>query len=136
MRSVPGRNRTTHSTEMAKASGQDRVEHDSGPAVLPRNGAVPPPCQRSRHGGASPPIDLELIRQWTPSEPMDCRWTFASSSRCSLPRGNRYEGSRITLVSLLSPWKFSSRSDHHHRSAGTAGQAPGSTGGRVLGQPV
>jgi hypothetical protein len=100
MRSVAGRNRTTHATEMAKASGQDWIEHHGGPAVLPRSGAVPPPCQCSRHDGASPPIDLEPIRQWAPSEPMDCRRTFASSSRCSLAGGNRYEWSRITLVFL------------------------------------
>jgi len=50
MCSVRGRHRTAHPTEMAKASGQYRVEQDRGVTVLPGAGAVPPPCQRGRHG--------------------------------------------------------------------------------------
>ena len=131
MRSVPRRNRTPHSTEMAKASGQDWVEYDSGPAVLPRDSAVSPPCQGARHGATCQPTRLELMRRWAPSQPTGCRWTFAGSSRYSLARGNRCGWSRVTLVSLLS-WKFSSGSDHHHRCAvPLAGAGP--TGDRMLG---
>jgi hypothetical protein len=63
MRSVRGRNWTPNSTEMAEASGQDWVEQDGGPAVPPRAGAVPPPCQGARHGATCPPTRLELMRR-------------------------------------------------------------------------
>ena len=53
MCSVRGRHRTAHPTEMAKASGQNRVEQYGGVTVLPGAGAVPPPCQRGRHGTGS-----------------------------------------------------------------------------------
>ncbi len=49
IRSVRGRNRTTDSTEMAESGGQDWVKQHGGIAVLPRAGAVPPPCQCARH---------------------------------------------------------------------------------------
>ena len=80
MRSVRGRNRTPHSTEMAQASGQDWVEQDSGPAVLPRAGAVPPPCQCARHGAARPPSHVEPVRQWVRSHQNGSRWGFADRS--------------------------------------------------------
>jgi hypothetical protein len=53
MCSVRGRQWTTHSTEMAEASGQDRVEQYGGVPVLPGAGAVPPPRHRGGHGAGS-----------------------------------------------------------------------------------
>ena len=50
MRSLQRRHWTAYPTEMAQASGQNRVEEDSGVTVLPGAGAVPPPCRCGRHG--------------------------------------------------------------------------------------
>ena len=82
MRSVQGRNRTPDSTEMAQASGQDWVEQDSGPAVLPRAGAVPPPCQCARHGAAphARPAIWNRLGQWVRSQQTGSRWGFADPS--------------------------------------------------------
>ena len=96
-----GRNWTPDSTEMAEASGQDWVEQDCGAAVLPRAGAVPPPCQCARHGTAYPPDRVELVRRLVRSQPTSCRWTFADPSRRSLSRGHPDGWSRVTVVSLL-----------------------------------
>ena len=48
--SLRGRHRTAYPTEMAQASGQNRVEQDGGVTVLPGAGAVPPPGERGCHG--------------------------------------------------------------------------------------
>ena len=70
MRSPRGRNRTPDPTEMAQASGQDRVEQDGGVAILPGAGAVPPPCQCARHGASLPVLPW---RTGSTARPSSCR---------------------------------------------------------------
>lgn len=47
---VPGRNLPPHSTEVAHPSGQNWVEEEGCAAVLPGDGAVPPPGHGAGHG--------------------------------------------------------------------------------------
>lgn len=48
------RSLTSDSTEMADAGGQDGIEQEGCPVILPRNSAVSPPCHRAAHGVAAP----------------------------------------------------------------------------------
>jgi hypothetical protein len=94
MPGIRGRNWTPNSTEMAEARGQNRVEQNGSPAVLPRAGAVPPPRQGARHGTTCPPTHLELMRRWVRSQPPGCRWAFADHPQWTLARDGRTEGTR------------------------------------------
>jgi hypothetical protein len=51
---VPGRGLASDSTEMADTGGQDGVEQEGCAAILPGDGAVPPPCHRAAHGVPAP----------------------------------------------------------------------------------
>lgn len=52
-----GRDRTPDATQMAEASGENRIAQNGGAAIHPRACAVPPPGQCPRHGGAAIWID-------------------------------------------------------------------------------